>query len=117
MTTVYSKIDIFLKSPIYDVDIIPRQLKNTHRALLKIPHARYECDVDLTLKVFVKKLYTNIEVSYIFTLSKDLTYLKDRMPRGVLAREWRWELSGLQATSCTIYECGLMWVPHPVGGR
>ena len=117
MPTTYNQFPIFLKSPTYNVDAIPAPLKNTHRALMKFAHALYVSDVDLTFTVYWKGLYTNVENSKVYTMSKDKEYFKQKFPRGILAREWRYEIAGTDATICEITEAGLMWLPHPIGGR
>lgn len=117
MSTIYSTADIYLESPTYNIDVIPEQLKNTHRALLKYAHALYVCDIDLTFTVYYKPLYSNTEYSYAFTMSKNNVYFKQKLPNGKVAREWRYTIQGLGATTCDIDEAGLLWLPVPIGGR
>ncbi|MHB8483267.1 MAG: hypothetical protein ACYDBV_11140 [Nitrospiria bacterium] len=113
----YNQINIDLKSPTYDVSIIPQQLKNNHRFLLKIAHLRYISDVDLTFNIYYKQLYTEVESLLTFTVSHLNNYFKQKLPPAILCREFRWEISGSLATNVIIYECGLMWQPLNIGDR
>jgi hypothetical protein len=117
MSIVYSNINIDFKSPTYDVSIIPQQLQNNHRFLLKIAHMRYTCDVDLTFNIYYKQLYSETENLLTYTVSHLNNYFKQKFPTAILCREFRWEIIGNSATLCTIYELGLMWQPVNVGDR
>lgn len=115
--TLYNTADILVKSAIWNIDVIPQQLRNTHRAFIKYAHADYSSDVDLTFTVFIKPVWTNTERSYIYTMSKLKTYFKQRLPLGAIAREWRFEISGSAASILDITEGGLLWIPVPIGGH
>ncbi len=117
MMTTYSTCPIHLESPQYDTDILPAELKNTHRILPKYLHARYECDVDLTMTLYVKQLYTDVEISVSYTLSKSNTYAKIKLPLGLLCRGFRYQITGVAVSVCTIYESGLLWTPKNIGGK
>lgn len=116
MATEYKKANVHILSPQYDISVLGG-LKNTHRILLKYIHANYLTDQDLQVVLFYKKLYSNVEESIPFTMSKDNEYFKQKLPVAILVREWRLELHGFDLETFELLELGTNWIAHPIGGR
>ena len=108
--------NIDLEYPRWDISVLGG-LKNTHRILLKILHCNYETDQDLQLILFYKRGQDDTEESIPYTLSKDNNYFKQKLPIGILVREWRLQLLGLDLTQMKLIELGTNWIAHPIGQR
>jgi len=117
MTIQYPNINVDVQWPRYNVDVLPAQLKNTHRILLKYIHALYSCDVALNFNLYFKQLYSDTEYMYQGTMPANQTYFKQKLPIGMLCREFRFEIIGYQVTVCTIIEAGVLWLPKYIGQR
>lgn len=110
------KANIDLRYPKWDLSVLGG-LKNTHRMLLKILHAEYHADQDLQLVLYYKRGQDDTEESIPYTLAKDKTYFKQKLPIGILVREWRLQLIGLDLTKMDLIELGTNWIAHPIGQR
>lgn len=108
---------IDLEFPSWDISVLGG-LKYTHRVLLKILHCNYSVDKDLQLILYYKRGLDDAEESIPYLLPANQTFFKQRLPAGILVREWRLKLFSLEdLQSCTIYELGLNWIAHPIGGK
>jgi hypothetical protein len=54
---------------------------------------------------------------YQGTMPANQTYFKQKLPIGMLCREFRFEIIGYQVTVCTIIEAGVLWLPKYIGQR
>jgi hypothetical protein len=109
--------NVDLEYPKWDISVLPGGLKTTHRMLLKMLHAEYIIDQDLQLILYYKREYDNTEEQIPYKLVKEDTFFKQKLPAGILVREWRLELIGLDLTEMKLIELGTTWIAHPIGKR
>lgn len=103
--------------PTWDISVLPGGLKTTHRMLLKFLDARYVLDQDAQLILYYKRLYSNVEEMIPYTISKDNEFFKQKLPPGILVREWRLQLLGINLREAELFEIGTTWIAHPIGER
>ncbi len=113
----YKTKNIVIESPVYNVDIIPVEMRNTHRFLLKFFHVAYDSDKDLTFTIYYKKLKDDTETTLIRPMNKDEKYFKRKLPAALLCREYRFTITGTDITYALIYEFGVISDLIPVGAR
>lgn len=107
---------IDLRYPKWDVSVLGG-LKNTHRILLKILHAQYEADQDIQVTLYYKRGLDDTEEMLPYILPNNENYFKQKLPAGILVREWRLQITGLELESMKLIELGVNWIAHPVGKR
>lgn len=108
---------IDLEFPKWDLSVLGG-LKNTHRILLKILHCNYSTDQDLQLVLFYKRGLDDTEEAIPYTLPANQTFFKQKLPIGILVREWRLQVISVEdLTTMKLIELGTAWIAHPVGIR
>lgn len=108
---------IDIEFPKWDISVLGN-LKNTHRILLKILHCNYETDQDLQLILYYKRGLDNTEEFIPYTLPASQTFFKQKLPIGILVREWRLQIVSIEdLTTMKLIELGTNWIAHPVGVR
>jgi hypothetical protein len=112
------KLNIDIETEKIDVNTIPSGLRTTHRFLLKfISIAPYSIDVDCTVYLIYKNLRDDTEFSLDYTVSKDETFFKQKLPVGIVAREWRLRVVGQQMEQAEFGEMEVLWIPKRIGDR
>lgn len=112
------KLNIDIETEKIDVATIPQKMRSTHRFLLKfVSVSAYSIDVDVSLFVIYKKLEDDTEFSLNYTIDKDLTRFKQKLPLGINCREWRVRIIGTGLTSAEIGEVEVLWTPRRIGDR
>jgi len=115
--TAINTMSTRILSPIFNVDILPKEMKNTFRFLPKIYHASYSCDVSGQFNLYYKKLYDDTESVLPLILPKSNSYMKHKLPRFLLCREFRFEIIFQNFTFLELIEAGIMWMPMRIGVR
>ena len=111
-------IDIDIESERINVNEIPENIRSTHRFLLKfISIAEYSIDVDCTIFLYYKQLNDETEFTLNYTLSKDETRFKCKLPLGINCREWRIRIIGTGLTEAEFAACEVLWLPRRIGDR
>ena len=99
---------IFLASPVYSIENMGASIKNTHRMLLRQVYCNYNTDQPLTYTLYFKRTYLDLWENIFYTLPKDLSYFKMKLPPGLLCREAKFEISADGIKSILIYNAGIL---------
>lgn len=112
------KLSIDIETEKIDVNTIPEKIRSSHRFLLKfISIAPYSIDVDCTVYLTYKNIRDDTEFSLNYTVSKDETFFKQKLPAGILAREWRVRIIGTEMEQAEFGEIEVLWIPKSIGDR
>lgn len=112
------KLNIDIETEKIDVATIPSGLRNTHRFLLKfVSVSPYSIDADITLYIYYKQLNDDTEFTLNYTISKDDTRFKQKLPIGINCREWRIRIIGTELEEAEIGEIEMLWIPRRIGDR
>lgn len=117
MAILYDKMAVLLQSPLYTIENMSESIKNTHRLLLKHIYANYESDIDLTFNLYFKRTYQNTEELLTYAVSKNNVYYKMKLPIGILCRECRFELVGVDSKATFIIDVGVLGKIHKIGAK
>ena len=113
--TLYDTMDLYIVSPTYDIEAQPDSIKNTHRFLLKIVHGNYNCDVDLAFTLYYCRFKDLREETWTYTISKNAVYFKEKLPKGILCRRFRYEITGKASKAWMFESFGVNAAIVPVG--
>ena len=112
------KLDIDIETEKIDVHTIPEKIRSTHRFLLKfISIAPYSIDANCEVILFYKNLRDNTEFGLNYTLDKNETFFKQKLPIGITAREWRVRITGVGLEQAEIGQIEVLWLPINIGDR
>lgn len=112
------KLNIEIESEKIDVNTIPEKIRSTHRFLLKfISISPYSIDANCTIYLTYKNIRDNTEFSLNYTVSKDETFFKQKLPAGIMAREFRVKIIGTELEQAEFGEIEVLWIPKSIGER
>lgn len=112
------KLDIDIETEKIDIATIPEKIRSTHRFLLKfISVSPYSIDANCTIYITYKNLTDNTEFSLNFTMDKNKTVFKKKLPLGILAREWRVRITGTGLEQAEFGQIEVLWLPKRIGNR
>jgi len=112
------KLNINIETEKIDIATLPQNIRNTHRFLLKfITLVPYSVDADLTMQLIYKQLNNDTEKTLTYTVSKNETRFKQKLPIGINAREWRLKLTGSELQTVEIGAMSVLWIPRRIGDR
>jgi hypothetical protein len=121
MAQVYDydkKPSIDIKSLKIDVATLPVGLRETTRMLCKfIVIDPYLIDNDIAITFYYKQDNTGLEKELSYNVSKDEQRFKQKLPKGINAREFWVRVYGSNLTVAEIGKISVLWIPRRIGDR
>lgn len=116
--TEYKDMEILVATPRFSVYALPKQLKPTHRILLKYGIGSFIVDADnVKFTIYYRRDKTDTEETLPYDIIETDLDFKEKLPPGILVNEFRIEISSPKVQSFESSMIGMLAETMPVGDR